>query len=214
MSSKKVIIIDYGFGNVLSVKQGFDAVGVNATVTSNIQLIDNAQYLVLPGVGAFDKAMRALYEMDLVDVIIRKAGQEVPILGICLGMQMLLEESDERGVTRGLGLIPGRVEKFPKEKNGHNRVKIPQTNWYELIPSTSEVNWKHTLLNSYKKNDAVYFTHSYVAKLRDNNYKIADYLCGGNRISAMISNKNIIGCQFHPEKSGKVGLNILKSFIS
>ena len=109
MNKSEVVIIDYGISNILSVQQGFEAIGVNVIVTSNTQVIEKAKYLVLPGVGAFRKAMEALHNLKLVNTIIKAANQGVPLLGICLGMQLLLDESDEFGLTEGLGLIPGRI---------------------------------------------------------------------------------------------------------
>ena len=213
MNKSEVVIIDYGISNILSVQQGFEAIGVNVIVTSNTQVIEKAKYLVLPGVGAFRKAMEALHNLKLVNTILKAANQGVPLLGICLGMQLLLDESDEFGLTKGLGLIPGRIEKFPTGKNDNIPIKIPQINWHELVPSTSKKSWKNSLLNNQKPNDAVYFVHSFVAKPSNNNHVLADYICSGNRISAVIVKDNIIGCQFHPEKSGKVGLEILQNFM-
>jgi len=213
MIKNEVVIIDHGIGNILSVQQGFKEIGIHAIVTSNVQIIEQAKHLVLPGVGAFEKAMQALHNLKLVDAIVKVANQGVPLLGICLGMQMLLDESDEFGVTQGLGLIPGRVEKFPIGKNDHSPIKVPQINWHELVPSISNIGWKNSLLNNQRPNDAVYFVHSFVARPLNNNHILADYICSGNRISAVIVKDNIIGCQFHPEKSGKVGLDILKNFM-
>ena len=213
MIKNEVVIIDYGIGNILSVQQGFEEIGIHTIVTSNVKIIEQANHLVLPGVGAFEKAMQALHNLKLVNAIVKVAKQGVPLLGICLGMQMLLDESDEFGVTQGLGLIPGRVEKFPIGKNDHNPIKVPQINWHELVPSISKIAWKNSLLNNQRPNDAVYFVHSFVAKPLNNNHILADYICGGNRVPAVIVKDNIMGCQFHPEKSGKVGLDILNFFM-
>ena len=213
MANNKVVIIDYGVGNILSVKQGFEEVGANTIVTSDINIIEQAKRIVLPGVGAFENAMIALNSLKLIDALIKVANQGVPFLGICLGMQMLFDESDEFGVTQGLGLIPGRVESYPLGQDNGHPIKIPQINWHELIPSATQIDWKNTLLNNQKPGDAVYFVHSFVARPANDNHKLADYICGGNRISAVILKDNIMGCQFHPEKSGNVGLNILRNFM-
>ena len=213
MANNKVVIIDYGVGNILSVKQGFEEVGANTIVTSDINIIEQAKRIVLPGVGAFENAMIALNSLKLIDALIKVANQGVPFLGICLGMQMLFDESDEFGVTKGLGLVPGRVESYPLGQDNGHPIKIPQINWHELIPSATQIDWKNTLLNNQKPGDAVYFVHSFVARPANDNHKLADYICGGNRISAVILKDNIMGCQFHPEKSGNVGLNILRNFM-
>jgi glutamine amidotransferase len=213
MIKSEVVIIDYGIGNTLSVQQGFEEIGVHAIITSDIKLISRAKYLVLPGVGAFQKAMQALHNLNLVETIVKIANQGVPILGICLGMQLLLDESDEFGLTKGLGLIPGRVEKLPIGKDDNSPIKIPQINWHELVPSNAQLDWKNSLLNNQRPNDSVYFVHSFMAKPYNSNHILANYICGGNNISAVIAKDNIIGCQFHPEKSGRVGLEILRNFI-
>lgn len=214
MNKNEVVIIDYGIGNILSVQHGFEEIGIKTIVTSNIQIIEQATYLVLPGVGAFEKSMQALHTLGLVDAIAKVANNGVPLLGICLGMQMLLDESNEFGVTQGLGLIPGHVKELPKGKEEHVSIKVPQINWHELVPSISNISWENSLLSNQGPNDAVYFVHSYAAKPFNNEHVLADYICGGNRIPAVIVKDNITGCQFHPEKSGKVGLNILKNFIA
>tara|TARA_B100000795_G_C22763888_1_gene424823 strand:+ start:227 stop:871 length:645 start_codon:yes stop_codon:yes gene_type:complete len=210
----KVVIIDYGIGNILSVKQGFQKIDANVIVSSNIKIIETATHIVLPGVGAYENGMNALNQLNLTDAVIKIANKGVPLLGICLGMQMLLDESDEFGVTKGLGLIPGRVENFPLSILDHEPIKVPQINWHELVPSQSKNNWNNSLLKNHKQNDSVYFVHSFVANPSDEKHKLAEYICGGNRITAVIEKDNIWGCQFHPEKSGATGLNILKNFTS
>lgn len=213
MNRNEVVIIDHGIGNILSVQHGFEEIGIKSLVTSNPEIIAKAKHLVLPGVGAFEKAMQTLHDLELVDTIIKAANEGIPLLGICLGMQMLLDESDEFNITKGLGLIPGRVEKYPTS-NDQSNIKVPQINWHELVESKSKISWKNSLLTNQKSNDAVYFLHSYVARPCNENHVLADYICGENRITALIVKNNIMGCQFHPEKSGKVGLNILKNFVS
>ena len=208
----KIVIIDYGIGNILSVKQGFQKIGSNVIVSSNVKIIETATHIVLPGVGAYENAMKALNHLKLNDVVIKIANKGIPLLGICLGMQMLLDESDEFGLTKGLGLIPGRVEKFPLSILNHEPIKVPQINWHELVPSHSKNNWKNSILNNQKQDESVYFVHSFVVNPSDERHKLAEYICGGNHITAVIEKDNGMGCQFHPEKSGNIGLNILKNF--
>jgi glutamine amidotransferase len=209
----KVVIIDYGIGNIFSVNQAFKKIGVETFVTSNTQAIEEAKHLVLPGVGAFHKGMQALHDLELHKTIIKTANKGVPLIGICLGMQMLLDESDEFKVTKGLGLISGRVEKFPKVKDKNNYIKVPQINWHEIAPGVSNISWKNSLLKEHKSRDSLYFVHSFVAKPSNIDHVLANYNCNGILIPALIIKDNVVGCQFHPEKSGDVGLKILKNFM-
>ena len=210
----KVTIIDYGIGNIFSVEQAFKKIGVKTVLTSNFQIIEKAKYLVLPGVGAFHKAMQKLKDLELNKAIIQTARKGVPLIGICLGMQMLLDESDEFQVTKGLGLIPGRVEKFPIIEEKKDLIKVPQVNWHEIFPGTSSTSWENSLLKNHNTKESLYFVHSFVAKPSNKDHILANYNCDGIKIPAIIIKDKIIGCQFHPEKSGDTGLKILKNFMS
>ena len=140
-------------------------------------------------------------------------GLRTPLLGICLGMQLLLDESEEFGVTAGLGLIPGRVVPVPsKTKDGHVQ-KIPHVGWSALLPSRGPSEWTDTLLQGNKEGDAAYFVHSFMAQTDDSKNQVSHTIYGGHRIPAVISKNQITGCQFHPEKSGEVGLKILRRFL-
>ncbi|AOP33682.1 imidazole glycerol phosphate synthase, glutamine amidotransferase subunit [Leptospira tipperaryensis] len=213
MSSAKVLIIDYGVGNLLSVRRGFEYCGAEVEISSDPEAILNAPHVVLPGVGAFANAMEALAKGSLVEVIQTIAKKGTPLLAICLGMQMLMDESEEFGITAGLGLIPGRVVPIPSLTMDGSNQKIPHIGWSELIPSSSKSNWKNTILENTILGDSVYFVHSFMANPINPDHRIADCLYGGNSISAVIGYNNVIGCQFHPEKSGEVGLNLLKRFL-
>ena len=210
----KVTIIDYGIGNIFSVEQAFKKIGFQTVLTSNIKIIEKAQYLVLPGVGAFHKAMQKLKDLELHKAIIKTTSKGVPLIGICLGMQMLLDESDEFQVTKGLGLISGRVEKFSIVEEKNDLIKVPQVNWHEIYPGTSNVSWENSLLKNHNTKESLYFVHSFVAKPSNMDHILANYDCYGIKIPAVIIKDNIIGCQFHPEKSGDAGLKILKNFMS
>ncbi len=212
MSTPEVTVIDYAVGNLLSVQRGFEHCGAKVILTADPEQILAAKRVVLPGVGAFANAMLALEGLGLVAVIRELGQRKTPLLGICLGMQLLLEESDEFGVTTGLGLIPGRVIAVPDLALSGATQKIPHIGWSELQPSNVATGWQHTLLQDNHSGEAAYFVHSFMAVPTNPSHRIADCLYGSHKIAATIGRDNITGCQFHPEKSGEVGLKILRRF--
>jgi glutamine amidotransferase len=212
MSAPKVTIIDYGVGNLLSVQRGFEHCGAEVTLTADPEKIVSSERVVLPGVGAFANGMLALNNLGLVEAIRELSLQKTPLLGICLGMQLLLEESNEFGITAGLGLIPGKVIAVPDITSTGSRQKIPHIGWNALQVSNAKKDWQHSLLQDNKPGDATYFVHSFMAVPTDPEHRIADCIYGGHKIAAIISRENVTGCQFHPEKSGDVGLKILRRF--
>ena len=214
MSTPEVAVIDYGVGNLLSVQRGLEHCGAQVVLTADPEKILAAKRVVLPGVGAFANAMQALAHLGLVAVIRELAQRKTPLLGICLGMQLLLEESDEFGVTAGLGLIPGRGIAVPNQTLSGATQKIPHIGWSALQPSDAEVGWQHTLLQDNHPGEAAYLVHSFMAVPIDPAHRIADCLYGGHKIAATIGQNQITGCQFHPEKSGEVGLKILRRFCA
>ena len=199
-----IAIVDYGVGNLFSLKSSFAAIGVEAVVTGEAQVISAADKIILPGVGAFEDAARKLRDSQLDKVILDEVAKGKPLLGICLGMQMLFEESHEYGVHKGLGLIPGKVR--PIRPEIPEELKIPHIGWNPLIMKGQ----RDELFKYINDGDCVYFVHSYYAADCDE-YVIAtaEY---GKELTAAVRNKNVYGAQFHPEKSGKIGLNILKAF--
>lgn len=211
MLEREVVVIDYGVGNLLSVQRGLEHCGVDVIVTADPQVILHAQKVVLPGVGAFANAMAALHERGLVDVIRSVASRSTPLLGICLGMQLLLDESEEFGITTGLGIIPGRVVAIPEATMGGQSQKIPHIGWNEL-QSSDNARWEGSVLRGIIPGEAVYFVHSFQANPNDPADRLADCIYGGQRIPAVIRRGQVTGCQFHPEKSGKTGLAILANF--
>lgn len=213
MSAPEVTVIDYGVGNLLSVQRGFEHVGAKVTLTAEPEQILAAKWVVLPGVGAFANAMQALEQLRLVDVLRELARQQTPLLGICLGMQLLLDESEEFGVTQGLGLIPGRVIPIPTYSVDGQPQKIPHIGWNTLQPSSTLARWDGTLLQDIQPGEAAYFVHSYMASPTDPVHRVAECVYGGHLIPAAIGRNHIMGCQFHPEKSGEVGLKILRRFL-
>ncbi len=197
-----IAIIDYGAGNLFSVKNALDFLGLENKITKDPDDLRNADKLILPGVGAFADAMRMLNESGLVEVI-REEVQKKPLLGICLGMQMLFEKGYEFGETEGLGLIRGCVKLMEPVGN----LAIPHIGWNEL-----EKNEDCPLLAKCGEGEYVYFVHSYAAECDSKN--VAAYCDYGMKVPALVFEGNVYGAQFHPEKSGETGLNILRCFAS
>ena len=213
MAKSEVVIIDFGVGNLLSVQRAVEHLGAEGVCTSNAELIRNAERVILPGVGAFGNAMHSLESLGLIEVVREVTARGTPLLGICLGMQLLLDESEEFGLTKGLGLIPGRVTAIPNRSLDGNALKIPHIGWNELVPS-EDCSWKDTLLEYSNPGDAMYFVHSFMAVPDSPSMRLANCMYGGHLIPAVIHSRNVMGCQFHPEKSGTLGLLILSKFLS
>ncbi len=198
-----VAVIDYGVGNLFSLLSSLKAIGADAVITNDVDTIKNADRIILPGVGAFEDAAKKLFESGLHEVIIEEAKNGKPLMGICLGMQLLFERSFEYGEHRGLGLIKGDIMGFDGKID--KSLKIPQIGWNALKLTKKDCPlWKHI-----KEGDYVYFVHSYFAALSDATASSSEY---GIEFTAAVSDGNVYGCQFHPEKSGDVGLNILRGF--
>ena len=214
MSTPEVTVVDYGVGNLLSVQRALEHCGAKVILTAEPEQILAASRVLLPGVGAFANGMQALERLGLVAVLRQLAQQKTPLLGICLGMQLLLEESEEYGLTPGLGLIPGRVIPVSSTSTEGRSQKIPHVGWNALVMPTIETTWNGTILQTASPGDAVYFVHSFMAKPKNDLHLVANCLYGGISIPAVIANGNVSGCQFHPEKSGEIGLRILREFIS
>ena len=211
MKTPEITVIDYGVGNLLSVSRGLEHCGAKVNMSSDPDFILESKKVILPGVGAFPNGMRALIELGLDIVIMEVVKNEVPLLGICLGMQLLLDESEEFGLTKGLGVIPGKVVPIPNNSVDGEIQKIPHIGWNSLVNSGED--WHNTILQETREGDAAYFVHSFMASPHKSENRIADALYGGHKISAVIAKGNTTGCQFHPEKSGEVGLKILRNFV-
>jgi glutamine amidotransferase len=214
MIDAAVAVIDYGVGNLLSVRRGFEYCGVKVAVTADADEILAAPRVVLPGVGAFANGMAELEKRGLASVVREVAACGRPLLGICLGMQMLFDASEEFGTTPGLGLIGGRVIPVPPFAADGQSQKIPHIGWNALVPSRGRTDWAGTLMQDTSPGDAVYFVHSFMASPSEPTDRIADCLYGGLAVAATVGRRNVVGCQFHPEKSGAVGLKILRQFLS
>lgn len=213
MNRTEVAVIDYGMGNLLSVCRGLEHCGATVTVTSDPHTILAASRVILPGVGAFTDGMTELRRLGLDEVVKKIASNGTPLLGICLGMQMLLDESEEFITTAGLGLISGRVIPVPAMTSDGVPQKVPHIGWNSLILSPGREGWNTTILQEINQGEAVYFVHSFMASPANTNHRLAECLYGGVLVSAVINRDNVYGCQFHPEKSGEVGLKFLKSFL-
>lgn len=197
-----IAIVDYGVGNLFSLKSSLAAIGAEAVVTSDPEILRSAHRIILPGVGAFEDAANKLRESGLADLIRELAADGKPLMGICLGMQLLFDKSFEYGEHEGLGLIPGEVR--PIRDVIPADYKIPHIGWNALIFKQD-----HPLFRYIKEGDCVYFVHSFYAACGDAVVATAEY---GAELTAAVAKGNVMGCQFHPEKSGNVGLAILKAF--
>ena len=199
-----IAIIDYGVGNLFSLRSSFSALGAEVTVTSDESVIAAAEKIILPGVGAFGDAMTKLRESGLDKVVIREVKKGKKLLGICLGMQLLFERSYEYGDWEGLGLLHGTV--VPMQGSIPEELMIPHIGWNALLKKR-----EHPLLSGVKEGDCVYFVHSfYAVDCDDSLLATAEY---GKELTAMVVKDNVAGAQFHPEKSSEVGLLILRAFI-
>lgn len=209
----RVTVIDYGRSNLLSVCRALAAMGAQPILARTPQDVLEAQALVLPGVGAFADGMASLEQKGLCAPIVQKARSRTPLLGICLGMQMLFDESEEGGIHKGLGLVPGRVERLPELDSEGNRQPVPNIGWCELVPAGGRDDFSGTAFAGLAKGAQCYFVHSYEAKPSQACQRLANILYGGRPVCAAVQRANVIGCQFHPEKSARAGLAILQGFL-
>lgn len=207
-----VTIIDYGSGNLLSVSRALEHCGANCVVTGDPDVIATASALVLPGVGAFRDGMEGLASSGLIEPILTHARAGRPFLGICLGMQMLASSSEEFGDHHGLNLIPGRVRAIPTRAASGATRKTPFIGWARLH-RPSGADWAGSPLESCAEEDSIYLVHSFHFEPTHSKDLLATYEFHGDPITAAVRHGNITGLQFHPEKSGKVGLAMLKRFV-
>ena len=209
----RVTIVDYGVGNLLSVRGALEYCGAEAQFSSSPKAIESADRLLLPGVGAFADSMADMRDCNLVEPVLGFAEAGRPLLGICLGMQMLMEESEEFGLHEGLGVVKGRVVPIPPNGADGKSHRIPHIGWNELRSSRPGT-WDGALLKDVQEGDSVYFVHSFMAVPEVPGHRVADCDYHGQKICAVLQRDNVYGCQFHPEKSGDVGIQILRNFIA
>lgn len=212
----KVTILDYGIGNILSVSRAFEYCGAEVFLTDSPEDVLSAEMLVLPGVGAFADGMNGLASRNLIAPVKELVKKDRPFMGICLGMQMMMDESEEFGLNEGLGIIHGRVKRIENTTLDGLQHKIPHIGWNGLVlPENRDKSWwDNTILAELTEGSETYFVHSFTAVPDKDESRLADAYYGGRLISAAIREGNIFGCQFHPEKSGHVGLKIIKNFLN
>lgn len=210
MSVSNVIIVDYELGNMFSIRHACSYTGMKVNISSKPDDVCSAKALILPGVGAFGVAMANMKRLGLDKAIKYAVREGIPLFGVCLGMQLLFDESEEFGEVRGLGIIPGRVKIFPNVDSENKKIKVPQIGWNKIIPPTKS-SWNNTPFSMCGSEEYMYFVHSFIC-VPDNEENI---LCKTNYrgieyCSALTLNNKVIATQFHPEKSGKMGLSIYK----
>lgn len=211
-SSPRVTVFDYGLGNLYSVCRALEHCGATVELTDAPVAAASVERLVVPGVGAFADCVSGLKRTGQFDVVRAFAATGRPLLGICVGMQMLLEVGEEFGLHRGLGLIEGQVKAIPSTATDGTPLRLPRIGWNALHPG-SGAGWKDTVLEDIVPGEAVYFVHSFAAVAARPEDVLATYEYGGHAVTAALRRGNITGVQFHPERSGPVGLRILDRFL-
>lgn len=213
--SRKIVVVDYGIGNVFSVCNAIQQAGGNAELTGDLSHIRHADRVILPGVGAFARAMEALRQRGLDETLKAFVETGRPFLGICIGMQVLMDQSTEFGNYQGLGLIKGQVERIPDQTPDRNHLRVPHIGWATLKTEYKAGNsWETAPLSAMEADGAaVYFVHSYHCQTNDPAQRIAYANYDGVAITAAIRRDNVVGVQFHPERSAEAGQSLLKAFL-
>lgn len=204
----KVALIDYGLGNILCIQRAFEHCGASVTVLSQPCSPKAFTHIVLPGVGAFYSGMKNLISLGFVDFISEAIQHAMPFMGICLGMQLLYKSGTEGGYSEGLNIFDGKIVQIPKYDINNKRVKLPHIGWNQL----TLCDLKSPITNGLNKNNYVYFDHAYYATISNLDILIAETEHETIKIAALVQHKNIVGCQFHPEKSGETGLKVIENF--
>ena len=214
--STNITVIDYGSGNLFNIQRAFAAIGANINTSSSPEDLKKADKVVLPGVGAYKTGMLHLEKSGMIGALNEFKTSGKQILGICLGMQLLVSQSEENGLYKGLNFIPGNVTRFTPCLSAENRFKIPQIGWnaIEYPSSDPKISWKKTVFSKLKSGSYMYFLHSYLVQVDQAEYCLAVTHFGNETFHSAIQKENVIGCQFHPERSGIQGLSILENFVN
>ena len=212
MTKIAAAIVDYGLGNLFSIKRACEVVGLSVEVTSDVSVMAEARSIILPGVGAFGDAMQSLDKLDLVSPLKDLAQSGKPFVGICLGQQLLFTESDEFGGYKGLDIIPGTVRYLPVQEKDGRSLKVPQVGWngVEIPQGKSDDFWDNTVLRETVSGTSMYFVHSCYVTPDDSSAVLGETQYGDIRFCSAIQKDNILAFQFHPERSGEGGLTIYK----
>lgn len=206
----KVHVCNYGIGNIHNVIRAVEHIGAECINCTSPDMLKDVERLIIPGVGAFNACMDAFTAQGFHDPVMRIVDSGTKVLGICVGMQMLAEESEEFGLHKGLGLIPGRVVRIPDRAVDGTAVPVPHISWTELLPGGAS--WSGTPLESLPPQSHAYFVHSYAFECASRENLLATFEYGGRNHTAAVINGQLMGTQFHPEKSGEAGLSILRAF--
>lgn len=213
----KAAVVDYGLGNLFSIRRACEHVGMEVVVTPRKEEILRADVVILPGVGAFGDAMATLHRLDFVEVLRDIANSDKPLIGICLGMQLLMSESYEFGVHKGLGIIEGSVVRFETPREGDRPLKVPQVQWNRIFHSNDgrERNpWKGTPLEGLAEGEFMYFVHSFFVEPTDPSVILSVSRYGHVEFCSALRRRNVFACQFHPERSGPAGLQVYHNLSS
>lgn len=211
MATPKIAIVDYNMGNLYSVRRACEVVGLDASITTDATVVAHADAAILPGVGAFGDAMATLRQLGMAEALVAHARAGKPLLGICLGLQLLMERSHEFGEHEGLALIPGDVARFEHPHEGDRELKVPQVGWNRVFEARPGA-WAGTPFDAVESGVHQYFVHSYYVRPADEGFTIAMSRYGDTEFCSAARVENVIACQFHPERSGGQGMRVYERF--
>jgi glutamine amidotransferase len=214
VSNLNVTVLDYGMANLLNVARAFEHCGANVKIVDKAEAVEGADRLVVPGVGAFEQVLKEIRSRHFDDAIQDFCKNGKPLMGICVGMQMLFESSEEFGEHPGLGVISGTVREVPRLTIDGHAQRVPHIGWSHLVEPEHGRDWNNTLLKPFVgQNPAFYFVHSFSGQPEKPEERLADSMYGGHRICAAVQRDNVVATQFHPERSGEAGLTLIREFL-